>query len=113
MLLGWQILQSVLAEVPNGNPSGQVVFNQSPRGIGENHLAAVGRGADSRSPVNVEPDVVAGDNATLARVNPDPHPELDPSGPAPSRNPQLGIDGGGDRCLCVLEHDKEGIALGA
>ena len=68
-----QVLEAVLAEVAC------VDVDQIARRLREHNLPAVRRGADARSPVDVEADVVVADDRRLAGMQSHPHAERKPS----------------------------------
>jgi hypothetical protein len=68
-------------------------------------------GADPRSPVHVQPDVVVLADSRLTGVNPHAHPHVQTRAPAPRGKPPLPRDRGSDRVACPRESDEERVTL--
>ncbi len=73
----------------------------------------MGRGHDPRGAVHIEPHVVAGHHARLARVEPDPDPHRHAVRPALRAHRPLDRDGRDDCALCLGEDGEDRIALRA
>ena len=93
--------------------TGRICVAQQIRGgVRDEHLAAVCRGADSRSSVDADPDVPLGCGNRLGGVDPHPDPDLPAIRPGVRAKPALGVDRRAHRIIGTVEGDEEGIALG-
>ena len=106
-----QILQPVVAQVAQLHVVRQAAGHQVDRGLGHHDLAAVRRRHDPRGAVDVEPDVVPGDDGRAARVDADADAHLDVVRPGRRGQSALQVDGRGDGIGRRREHDEEGVAL--
>ena len=107
-----EVLEPVLAEVPERDVARQLVGDQLARGARDQHLSAVAGRADPRGAMDVQADVVIVSDLGLAGVDADPHADVDTLGPALGRQRPLRAHRGGDRVARPREGDEERIALG-
>jgi hypothetical protein len=108
-----KVFEPVLPHVPKGRPLFERGFDQRSRALGQQHLAAVRGTRDSRSAVNIQANVVRPAEGAGAGVK--THPDADGAALRPRvlRQGALRIHRGGDGVTSRLEHDEEGVALGA
>ena len=76
-----EVLEPVLAEVPERDVVRQLVGDQLARGARDQHLSAVAGRADPRGAVDVQTDVVVVSDLGLAGVDADPDADVDTLGP--------------------------------
>jgi hypothetical protein len=112
MLGAIEVLEPVLAEVPERDVARQLVGDQLARGAGDQHLSAVAGRADPRGAVDVQPDVVILSDLGLAGVDADPHADVDTRGPTLGSERPLRAHRGGDRVARPRERDEERVTLG-
>ena len=89
------------------------MVNESPGGVGEDDLAAVGRGGDPRGPVHVDADIVVSAPHPLPGVKSHPDPHAGARGPVVGGQAPLDGHRGPDRPRRVGEHKEEGVPLRA
>ena len=75
-----EILERMLAEIPQLNPRQLIVFEHRGGCPREQNLSAVGCRHDPGGSVNADPVVAVGRADRLAGVHPNPHPHSTPSG---------------------------------
>ena len=98
------VLQPMLPEVPEGDPTRKGALHETPRGVGDDDLPAVGRIGDPRGPVHVDADVVVPAADPLPRVEAHPDPQRGARGPVVGGQAPLG----GHRGLHALHRASEG-----
>ncbi len=108
-----QVLEPVVAEVPQRDPVDRAIDELVPDQAGGEDLAAVGQARDPRRPVDAQPDKALPGLFGTAGV--DAHPDLDRRviGPGLGRQRALRRDGGFDGVRGFVERDEERVAFGA
>ncbi len=101
----------MLAEIADPNVVRQLVLDELARGVRQQHLAAVGRGADACASVDAHPDVSLAADDGLTGVDPHAHMNGDAVGPGLRSQGALRRYGGGDRVTGTREGDEESVAL--
>ena len=91
----------MLAKIANRG----AVVQKASRRRGQNDLPSVGGGGDSRSPVDVDPDVAFVRQLRLPGVDPDPDANR------AAREPVARVRGGCNRVGCSGERNEERVAL--
>ncbi len=104
------------AEVPlpereHGDALGQARPEQRSRRLRQQDLSPAPDGADARGAHDVEADVALLVHGRLARVQPDPHADVDLAGPRLRCVRALRVDGSGDGVSRAGEDEEEGVAL--
>ena len=107
-----EVLEPVLAEIPERDVRRQLVGDQLARGARDQHLPAVSGGADPRRAVHVQTDVIVLPDLRLAGVDAHPHAHVDALGPTLGRERPLRAHRGGDRVARPREGDEERVTLG-
>jgi hypothetical protein len=107
-----EVLEPVLAEIPERDVNRQFVGDELARGARDQHLPAVSGRADPRRAVHVETDVIILSDVRLTGVHPDAHAHVDALGPMLGRQRPLRADRGGDRVARPSEGDEERVTLG-
>jgi hypothetical protein len=107
-----EILEPVLAGVPERDVLRQLVGDELVRGARDQHLPAVSGGADPRRAVDVQTDVVVVSDLRLARVDADAHADVDTLRPVLGRERPLRAHRGGDGVARPRERDEERVTLG-
>jgi hypothetical protein len=105
------VLQPVLAEVTNRHARRKVVLDQLAGRVGEQHLAAMTRGANAGGPVDTEPQVAVTGCDRLAGVQPDANAHLPVLGPFVRGKCPLGRVRRGDRVQRAMESEEERVTL--
>ena len=104
-----QVLEPMVAQVVHL----EALVQQRPGGLREQHLPAVRGRHHPRGVVDVQPHVVAPDDARLAGVQAHPHPDLGVRRPGVLGERALALGGRSSRVARRGEHDEEGVALAA
>ncbi len=107
-----QVLEPVASQVAQCNARWQVPFDETARGVREQNLAAVPRGGNARSAMDVEPDVVVAAQIGHAAVHPHSDPNRRLRGPLGRRERALRGGSAPDRIDGQPEHCEERIAFG-
>ena len=81
------------------------------RRLRDEHLAAVAESADPRGPVDGQADVALAGRVRFARVQADPHSELDAVGPLVLRERPLDLGRGAHGVLRARERHEKRVAL--
>ena len=97
----------MLAEISKRHALGQVLVDESVRHVGDEHLAAMGGGADPGGLVHAQSDITLPTHARFARVQADPHVDVDAFRPAVGREGPLSCD----RVPRPPKRDEERVAL--
>jgi hypothetical protein len=92
-----EVLQPVRPEVPEERPFRKGVLDQSPGGVRDDDLPAVGRPGDPGRPVHVDADIVVPAQHPFTGVQPHPDSQGEPWGPVVGGQASLGGHRGPDR----------------
>ena len=106
-----QVLQPVLAEIPERDALGSRRLDQGSGGRGGHDLSPVAGSGDPGRPVHIDAHVVVRTEYGLPGVKSDPHPDLLLVRPGVTGQGPLGLDGGGHRLGRGGEHHEERVAL--
>ena len=87
------------AQVSQGQPGWQRMFDKRPGGFGHQDLPAVSGAGDARCPMYVQAEVLVSDERRLAAVQADPYPDLPILRPGTLRREVRGRDS--DACRRV------------
>jgi hypothetical protein len=108
-----QAPQVVRSQVAEGGAGGERVLDESPGGVGHDHLPAVGGVGDPGRPVHVDADVVVPAKGPFPGVDAHPDPERRAGGPVVGGEAPLGGGRRPDRPKRAAERDEEGVPVGA
>jgi hypothetical protein len=106
-----EVLQPVRAEVPERQPIGKLVHRQRTGRFRHEHLTTVPNRGDPGGPVDVQPDVLAGAQPSLAGVHPHPNPDRAIGRPLVIGQPALCVRGCRDGVDRRRENGEEAVAL--
>jgi hypothetical protein len=107
-----QILQAMIAEIPETRTAEILVRDELVDRLGDEHLPAVRRRGDSRSSMHRDSHIFPADEKSLARVETHADMDLRSLPPLCTRDPALAVSRGGEGVGGASKRNKEGVAFG-